>query len=95
MQVSKTSVMAIKAYQDKAEVLVRNYLLADPFVHYTSVFGGIFMCKMVCISSSMKKLFSRFIVYLSHTALMMNSCIKGEPFDKYYVNSKPEHARRF
>ncbi|XP_039128622.1 TLC domain-containing protein 4-B-like [Dioscorea cayenensis subsp. rotundata] len=47
MQVSKTSVMAIKAYQYKAEVLVKDYLLADPFVHYTSVFGGIFMCKMV------------------------------------------------
>lgn len=75
MQVSKTSVMAIKAYQYKAEVLVKDYLLADPFVHYTSVFGGIFMCKMVCISCSIKNVFSRFGVYLIHIALMMKSIV--------------------
>ncbi|KAJ0979047.1 hypothetical protein J5N97_014521 [Dioscorea zingiberensis] len=46
MQVSKTSVMAIKSYQYKAEVLVRDYLLADAFVPYTSVLGGIFLCKI-------------------------------------------------
>ncbi|XP_043687316.1 TLC domain-containing protein 4-B-like isoform X2 [Telopea speciosissima] len=39
--------MAIKSYQNQAELLVRDYLLADPFVPYTSVLGGILACKMV------------------------------------------------
>ncbi|XP_077244490.1 uncharacterized protein LOC143884684 isoform X3 [Tasmannia lanceolata] len=39
--------MAMKSYRNQAEVLVRTYLLADPFIPYTSVFGGAFMCKMV------------------------------------------------
>ncbi|MQL73761.1 hypothetical protein Taro_006123 [Colocasia esculenta] len=30
----------------EAEVLVKEYLLSDSFVPYTSVLGGIFMCKM-------------------------------------------------
>ncbi|KAF9587614.1 hypothetical protein IFM89_004446 [Coptis chinensis] len=47
MPVSKEAVMAIKSYQDQAELLVRDYLLADPFIPYTSVLGGIFACKMV------------------------------------------------
>ncbi|KAF6172352.1 hypothetical protein GIB67_024974 [Kingdonia uniflora] len=47
MPVSKEAVMAIKSYQNQAEVLVRNYLLADPFIPYTSVLGGILVCKMV------------------------------------------------
>ncbi|XP_077244488.1 uncharacterized protein LOC143884684 isoform X1 [Tasmannia lanceolata] len=47
MQVSKSTVMAMKSYRNQAEVLVRTYLLADPFIPYTSVFGGAFMCKMV------------------------------------------------
>ncbi|XP_043687315.1 TLC domain-containing protein 4-B-like isoform X1 [Telopea speciosissima] len=47
MTVSKKTVMAIKSYQNQAELLVRDYLLADPFVPYTSVLGGILACKMV------------------------------------------------
>ncbi|XP_042502071.1 TLC domain-containing protein 4-B-like isoform X2 [Macadamia integrifolia] len=39
--------MAIKSYQNQAELLVRDYLLADPFVPYTSILGGILACKMV------------------------------------------------
>eukprot|EP00262_Sarcandra_glabra_P000696 TRINITY_DN10821_c0_g3_i1.p1 TRINITY_DN10821_c0_g3~~TRINITY_DN10821_c0_g3_i1.p1 ORF type:complete len:268 (-),score=27.15 TRINITY_DN10821_c0_g3_i1:357-1160(-) len=38
--------MAIKSYQYQAEVLVRDYLLADPVIPYTSIIGGILMCKM-------------------------------------------------
>lgn len=36
-----------KAYSDKAESLVKEYLLADSYVSYTAVLGGILMCKMV------------------------------------------------
>ncbi|KAM0951617.1 putative TRAM/LAG1/CLN8 domain-containing protein [Dioscorea sansibarensis] len=46
MQVSKTSVMAMKSYTYRAELLLRDYLLADPYVLYTSVLCGIVMCKM-------------------------------------------------
>ncbi|KAJ6851739.1 transmembrane protein 56-like [Iris pallida] len=46
MQVSKTSLMAMKSYRYHAELLVKDYLLADPIVPYTSVLCGIFMCKM-------------------------------------------------
>lgn len=46
MQVSMASVMAMKSYRYQAELLVKDYLLADPCVPYTSVLCGIFMCKM-------------------------------------------------
>ncbi|XP_010272304.1 PREDICTED: transmembrane protein 56-B-like isoform X2 [Nelumbo nucifera] len=46
MPVPKETVMAIKSYQVQAQMLVRDYLLADPFLPYTSVLGGIFACKM-------------------------------------------------
>ncbi|XP_073107629.1 uncharacterized protein [Elaeis guineensis] len=38
--------MATKSYMYQAQVLARKYLLADPIAPYTSVLGGIFMCKM-------------------------------------------------
>ncbi|ONI11453.1 hypothetical protein PRUPE_4G107300 [Prunus persica] len=47
MEVSTKTVMAIKSYQNQAGVLVKNYLLADPFIPYTSIIGGIILCKMV------------------------------------------------
>ncbi|XP_050108371.1 uncharacterized protein LOC126587376 isoform X2 [Malus sylvestris] len=47
MEMSTKSVMAIKSYQNQAGVLVKNYLLADPFIPYTSIIGGIILCKMV------------------------------------------------
>lgn len=43
--------MEIKAYQNQAEDLVKHYLLADPFLPYTSVLVGIFLCKMVTYDS--------------------------------------------
>ncbi|XXG68852.1 hypothetical protein AAC387_Pa06g1851 [Persea americana] len=39
--------MEIKSYRNQAKLLVGSYLLADPFIPYTSVIAGIFMCKMV------------------------------------------------
>ncbi|WOK91688.1 hypothetical protein Cni_G00379 [Canna indica] len=38
--------MATKSYSYQAELLVRDYLLADPYVPYTSILGGIIICKM-------------------------------------------------
>ncbi|XP_021313343.1 transmembrane protein 56 isoform X1 [Sorghum bicolor] len=46
MDLSMTSVLAAKAYKYKAESLVKEYLLADSYVSYTAVLGGILMCKM-------------------------------------------------
>ncbi|KAG6774444.1 hypothetical protein POTOM_021797 [Populus tomentosa] len=40
-------VMAMKSYQINAELLLKEYLLADPLIPYTSITGGIFACKMV------------------------------------------------
>ncbi|CAN8325283.1 unnamed protein product [Cochlearia groenlandica] len=39
--------MEIKSYQNQAEELVKHYLLSDPFLPYTSLLVGIFLCKMV------------------------------------------------
>ncbi|KAG2318423.1 hypothetical protein Bca52824_011636 [Brassica carinata] len=38
--------MEIKSYQNHAEGFVKHYLLADPFLPYTSVLAGIFLSKM-------------------------------------------------
>lgn len=40
--------LAFKSYQNQAELFVKEYLLADPLIPYTSIAGGIFACKMVC-----------------------------------------------
>ncbi|CAM8924479.1 unnamed protein product [Rhodiola kirilowii] len=63
MAVSNQTVMAIKSYQDKAHVLVNNYLLADPFIPYTSILVGVLAFKLVydvtqLISSSYFKTYS-------------------------------------
>ncbi|PPS00148.1 hypothetical protein GOBAR_AA20523 [Gossypium barbadense] len=39
--------MEIKSYQNQAELLVKEYLLADSVIPYTSVICGICACKMV------------------------------------------------
>ncbi|KAL0363719.1 UNVERIFIED_CONTAM: TLC domain-containing protein 4 B [Sesamum calycinum] len=44
---SLRTVLAFQSYQNQAKVLVRNYVLADPFIPYTSVLGGILTCKLV------------------------------------------------
>ncbi|KAK6916925.1 TRAM/LAG1/CLN8 homology domain [Dillenia turbinata] len=45
--VSKKTEMVLQSYHSQAQVLVWNYLLADPFVPYTSVLGGLFACKLL------------------------------------------------
>nr|GMD94782.1 transmembrane protein 56-B-like [Ipomoea batatas] len=47
MTVARRTAMAFKTYQNHAETLVKNYVLSDPFIPYTSVLGGMFACKMV------------------------------------------------
>ncbi|XP_039070069.1 TLC domain-containing protein 4-B-like [Hibiscus syriacus] len=39
--------MSIKSYKDQAHMLVKNYILADHFVPYTSILTGILSCKLV------------------------------------------------
>ncbi|PPR92097.1 hypothetical protein GOBAR_AA28573 [Gossypium barbadense] len=39
--------MGIKSYRNPAELLVKEYLLADSFIPYTSIICGICACKMV------------------------------------------------
>ncbi|KAJ4728975.1 Transmembrane protein 56-B [Melia azedarach] len=39
--------MEIRSYQNQAESLLKDYILSDPFIPYTSIVGGIFACKMV------------------------------------------------
>ncbi|KAL2482199.1 Translocation associated membrane protein [Forsythia ovata] len=39
--------MVIKSYRSQAELLLQNYVLADPFILSTSVISGIFACKMI------------------------------------------------
>ncbi|KAL6620507.1 hypothetical protein ACP70R_035646 [Stipagrostis hirtigluma subsp. patula] len=46
MDLSVNPLMAAKAYKYKAELLVKDYLLADSYVLYTAVLGGILMCKL-------------------------------------------------
>ncbi|TYJ13404.1 hypothetical protein E1A91_A10G050100v1 [Gossypium mustelinum] len=45
-EMPKQTVMAIKSYQNQAQLLVKNYLFADPFIPYTSILGGILACKV-------------------------------------------------
>ncbi|KAL5773461.1 hypothetical protein ACOSP7_013050 [Xanthoceras sorbifolium] len=47
MAMSAQTAMAIKSYQNQAEVLVKNYLIAEPYIPYTSVLGGLLACKVV------------------------------------------------
>ncbi|XP_073061193.1 uncharacterized protein [Primulina eburnea] len=47
MGFSPRKVLAFKSYQNKAEGLVKNYLLADPLVPYTAVLAGILVFKLV------------------------------------------------
>lgn len=47
MSVSSKAVMTIKSYQNQAEVLVKDYLLAESFIPYASVIGGILACKVI------------------------------------------------
>ncbi|XP_052295706.1 uncharacterized protein LOC127901809 [Citrus sinensis] len=39
--------MEVKSYQSQVESSLKEYILADPFVPYTSIVGSIFACTMV------------------------------------------------
>jgi hypothetical protein len=39
--------MTIKSYQSQAGWLLKEYILADSFIPYTSIIGGMLACKMV------------------------------------------------
>lgn len=47
MAVAVKTAMTLKTYQNQAGLLVKDYLLSDPFVPYTSILGGILACKVV------------------------------------------------
>ncbi|KAK2634906.1 hypothetical protein Ddye_029698 [Dipteronia dyeriana] len=49
--------MAIKSYQNQAEVLVKNYLISKPYIPYTAVLGGLLACK---VAYDLTKLISTF-----------------------------------
>ncbi|XP_015573057.1 TLC domain-containing protein 4 B isoform X2 [Ricinus communis] len=59
MTVSKETVMTIKSYQSQAQVLVKNYLLASPFIPYTSVLGGLVASK---VAYDLSQLISTFYI---------------------------------
>ncbi|KAK7300200.1 hypothetical protein RJT34_11037 [Clitoria ternatea] len=40
-------IMKFKSYQNQANLFVREYLLADSLIPYTSIIGGVFACKLV------------------------------------------------
>lgn len=68
---SLRTVLAFKSYQNQAEVLVRNYVLADPYIPYTSVFGGMIACKLVCLS-----ILSYFLVFINiRYCVIVLSCL--------------------
>ncbi|XP_062180993.1 uncharacterized protein LOC133885318 isoform X1 [Phragmites australis] len=46
MDLPVNPIMAAKAYKYKAELLLKDYLLADSYVLYAAVLGGILMCKL-------------------------------------------------
>ncbi|XP_044496723.1 TLC domain-containing protein 4-like isoform X2 [Mangifera indica] len=45
--VSELTTMAFKSYQNKAEGLVKDYLISGPFIPYSSVLCGLLACKVV------------------------------------------------
>jgi hypothetical protein len=47
MPVSEQATMGIKLYQNQAELLLKEYVLADSSIPYTSIIGGIFASKVV------------------------------------------------
>lgn len=60
MAVSKRTVMKLRSVQNQA-VLVKSYLLSDPFILYTSVLSGVFMSKM---ASSNPTVFITFFYFI-------------------------------
>lgn len=59
---SLRTVLELRAYQNQAGVLVRNYVLADPYIPYTSVVVGVLTCKLVCPSFEMASNFASSLI---------------------------------
>ncbi|KAH9606936.1 hypothetical protein KSS87_009331 [Heliosperma pusillum] len=47
MPVSKHTVMVMKSYQNQAENLLKNHLLADTVIPYTAIISGIVICRLI------------------------------------------------
>lgn len=45
--VTRKTAMAIKSYHSQAELLIKDYILSDPIIPYTSIIGGILVFKLV------------------------------------------------
>ncbi|KAH1263624.1 Transmembrane protein 56-B [Glycine max] len=46
-KLASKEMVKFKSYQNQANLFLKEYLLADPLIPYTSIIGGIFACKMV------------------------------------------------
>ncbi|KAB1222146.1 Transmembrane protein 56-B [Morella rubra] len=47
MAMSRKTLITIKSYQNQAQFLLKNYLFADSCIPYTSILGGILLCKVI------------------------------------------------
>ncbi|GMH20820.1 hypothetical protein Nepgr_022662 [Nepenthes gracilis] len=47
MSDSSRTFVTMKSYQNQAQLLIKNYLLADPFIPYTSILVGLLACKVI------------------------------------------------
>ncbi|KAH1263621.1 Transmembrane protein 56-B [Glycine max] len=48
-KLASKEMVKFKSYQNQANLFLKEYLLADPLIPYTSIIGGIFACKMVSV----------------------------------------------
>ncbi|KDO40804.1 hypothetical protein CISIN_1g047853mg [Citrus sinensis] len=51
--------MEVKSYQSQVESSLKEYILADPFVPYTSIVGSIFACTMCVVHFKCDSSFSK------------------------------------
>lgn len=58
--------MTFKSYQDRANLFVKEYLLADSLIPYTSVISGMLACKMVFTFVNVVVLISSRMSYKTH-----------------------------
>lgn len=75
--------MAIKPYTTQAELLLRNYMLADSSALYTSVIGSICACKIVCTHLSFVN-FSNSTLFASLSMFKVDHHIELSSIRKYY-----------
>ncbi|KAH0455146.1 hypothetical protein IEQ34_017070 [Dendrobium chrysotoxum] len=51
----KATTMAYKTYQYQAKAVIREYVLSDPFIPYSSVLAGLLICKMNGIRDNLRR----------------------------------------